>query len=418
MREEHMENKKKFLKEAFVLMTAVVLFLSVSVTAEIVENDFSEAYVSADTIGEELIKIDIQNNPKIISEKGYTLFLQSPNPSSGNWYAYTSDLNSPYRCFDNFWDITQPICDIHWWGLSLFWNGAGWEDCDPDGMLFDIAFYTESGGEPGDLVCQYSQVSPAYEFYDNYNSWSGYKWSYDLDPCCELDWGWVSIASSSSSNECWFLWMNSPDGDKQCLQVGGDPEWKDDDLAFELTGTQPCEPSIVVEKYVWDEANGEWVDADTEAEAIRLPICQDVYFKIVIHNNGNIDLKDIVVMDKMHDSLRFISANPGPDEYVYDPPFHYMDWYFPGPLPPCNTIEIYITAHVEGPEDSYDFNFVLVEANGCGQTVSDEDYAWVNAYKKSRDANIYIHSLLEHFIQQHPYLVKILNLLIKHLDIF
>ena len=59
-----------------------------------------------------------------------------------------------------------------------------------------------------------------------------------------------------------------------------------------------------------------------------------------------------------------------------------MLWYFPGPLDPCNTIEIYITAHVEGPHCSVDFNYVEVQAfSECDPYyVYDWDYAYVHAY--------------------------------------
>ena len=187
------------------------------------------------------------------------------------------------------------------------------------------------------------------------------------------------------------------------------------DLAFVVTGGEECEPSIDVEKYVWDPDNADWVDADTESEALKLKICTDARFKIVIHNNGECcDLYDITVNDKMEDSLKFLSADPEPDEYAYDPPYHYMTWNFPGPLPPCNTIEIIITAHVEGPGCSTDFNYVQVVAHSdCDPPeVIDEDYAYVHA-KKGRSVD----TTFLNFLQQHPYLFPILRLLLQRLGL-
>ena len=164
------------------------------------------------------------------------------------------------------------------------------------------------------------------------------------------------------------------------LYQDGDPPGTGDWVfCYELCEYEECEASIDVEKYVWDPDHQEWIDADYNNTALDLPICTDTTFKIVIHNDGEEPLYDIIVKDKMHDSLKFISGDPEPDEIYYEKPFWYMEWYFPGPLMPCNTIELYITAHVNGPECSYDFNYVLVEAFGCGEIVRDEDYAWVHA---------------------------------------
>ena len=100
---------------------------------------------------------------------------------------------------------------------------------------------------------------------------------------------------------------------------------------------EQCEPSIDVEKYVQDPNTGAWIDADTENEAVDFPICENVTFKIVIHNNGDVELTGIIVNDKMHDSLKYISADPEPDQFFYEPPIYYMEWFFPGPLYPCDT---------------------------------------------------------------------------------
>jgi hypothetical protein len=186
------------------------------------------------------------------------------------------------------------------------------------------------------------------------------------------------------------------------------------DLAFVVTGGEECEPSIDVEKYVWDADNEDWVDADTESEALKLKICTDARFKIVIHNNGECcDLYDITVNDKMEDSLKFLSADPEPDNYAYDPPYHYMTWHFPGPLPPCNTIEIIITAHVEGPGCSTDFNYVQVVAHSdCDPPeVNDEDYAYVHAKKGRSVDTTFLNFLQQRFPNLFPLLQKILLLL-------
>jgi hypothetical protein len=230
------------------------------------------------------------------------------------------------------------------------------------------------------------------------------------------DGGWISIQSTGSPNGCWFLWAGSEDGDLYSYQDGGDPPEKTYDMAFQLTAWgEECDPCIDVEKYVLDK-DGNWVDADTEDEAIDIKICKDATFKIVIKNCGDVPLTNIVVKDKMHESLKFINADPEPDEWYYEDPFYYIDWYIPGPLPVDESIEIYVTAHVEGPECSYDFNYVLVEAEGCEppEVVRDEDYAWVHAHDRAKAFNT---PILD-FLQSHPNMFPMLQLLLQQLGLF
>jgi hypothetical protein len=155
------------------------------------------------------------------------------------------------------------------------------------------------------------------------------------------------------------------------------------DLAFQLTEKPTCNVSIDVEKEVWDPCHEEWVDADTENESLDLPICTNATFKITIHNDGECaDITDIFVYDRMHESLEYISADPQPDDTMEDPPYLYLVWYGLGPLAPCETIEIIVTAHVVGPNCSTDENYAYAE--GLVQFppfyVWDEDWAWVHAY--------------------------------------
>jgi hypothetical protein len=153
------------------------------------------------------------------------------------------------------------------------------------------------------------------------------------------------------------------------------------DLAFVITGP-PCTPGVDVEKYVWDEANADWVDADTEPDAIEVPVCTNVDFLIAIHNNGTCcDLTDIYVYDLMDDSMEFVSADPPPDFVEPVPGGTELYWYFAGPLPPCNWINITVTAHVVGPACHVDENYVMVDAycEATGAYVYDEDSAFIHA---------------------------------------
>jgi hypothetical protein len=397
---------RKIMKGAIVLLIAVTMvFSTVAVTGDTYQDQFSPTGISGNIKNTEKNNFNI---PNINVMKGPTLFLQSPS-SPDDWYAWTSDINSPYVCLDNFWDVTDPICDLHWWGLSLLWTGYDWVECDPEGMLFDIYFFTDNGGVPGNQVCTYYGLSPAYEVYDYYDPYTCYKWSILLEECCPLTNGWVAIAGYSSPNDCWFLWMTSPDGDGKCVQYGGSPEWKEDDLAFELTGEEICNPDIDVEKEVFDSESGRWVDADTQSTAVDAPICSNIQFRIKVTNTGDCPLA-VGVDDKMHDSLKYVSADPEPEEVTYDPPFYYILWVWPTWVMPGETITITVTAHVEGPECSYDYNYAYaLGTTESGEEVEDEDYAYVHAYEKARNFN----NIFLQFLLRHPNLFPTLQFLLQ-----
>jgi uncharacterized repeat protein (TIGR01451 family) len=196
---------------------------------------------------------------------------------------------------------------------------------------------------------------------------------------------------------------------------GYDVQGFDHDVCFQLTAEPPCEPGIDVEKQVKDK-NGEWVDADTENEAVDLPICENATFRIIITNTGNCALINIVIKDIMHDSLKYIGADPQPDNVVHTTPEWVMDWMIPGPLAPGEIKTIYITFHVEGPECSNDYNHVIVEGycEECPSLiVNDEDWCWVHAYKKSKDLNM---PFLQ-FLQAHQDLFPILQKLFRILGL-
>jgi hypothetical protein len=173
------------------------------------------------------------------------------------------------------------------------------------------------------------------------------------------------------------------------------------------------EPSIDVEKYVWDPKIEEWIDADTENEALDIKPCRDITFKVVIYNVGDCPLFNITIRDTMTDGLKFISGDPEPNDFLYEPPYYNMSWYFPGPLEPTQTFEIYITSHVEGPYCSVDFNRALAEGECLhGNLVDDEDYAYVHP-KRWNERVVYTPFLK--FIQNLPNQLIMLQKLLQQL---
>ncbi len=238
----------KILKGAGVLLIAVLMISSVIT-------------VSADTIDK--LEIDkLENDDKYVSYSssqnmnvGSSLFLQLPHAPDEGWSAATSCLDPGYPIdyvvYENFWEITEEICDIHWWGLSLFFTGSAWVQCDPTGMTFNITFYQDVGGMPGPAVCSYDPVSPTItdtgDLYHSTIQAHLYLFETDLDPCCSLSTGWVSIQSHVTANNCWFMWISAKTGDGDSLQDlddGAGPTSTGYDRAIELTGEEPVIPDL------------------------------------------------------------------------------------------------------------------------------------------------------------------------------
>jgi len=161
-----------------------------------------------------------------------TLYGQGPVGPEDDWHAYTSAIGPDFTYIvgDNFPDITQPICDLHWWGLRLFYD-YGWYDCYEDPMPFYINFVMNL--DDLDAVCSYDLLVHPIDTGVYYSSYPLFYFSVDLDPCCYMPYG--GFVTIQSHGECIFLWMNSWDGDGSGWQWNNG--WADvgEDFAFCLT---------------------------------------------------------------------------------------------------------------------------------------------------------------------------------------
>ncbi len=177
-----------------------------------------------------------------------TIWNQPPVNHDGGWTATTSCEALDYLVYDNFWGVEGQICDIHFWGMNLFYD-AGWTECS-NANTFNITFYNDNAGEPGTVVCEYLGITPSKTAIPNsdvdYGYWV-YEYSYDFDPCCDLTAGWVSIQNTET--DCYFLWINSPwfqwgyDGDEFAYQWNGTTlNPLDNDMAYCLTEADIVQP--------------------------------------------------------------------------------------------------------------------------------------------------------------------------------
>ena len=158
-------------------------------------------------------------------------FEQLPYGSNESWIFYISDADADLRVWDKYWDLLDPICPIEWWGLSLV---HPWTNCNPEGMVFEIIFWDQLLGNP---ICTYQITPYVIPTGIYYNGAEMYQWEIELDPCCDLiPYGWISIQSIESPNNCWFHWAGSGDGDLYCYHEGASNPDCDNDCAFRF----PC----------------------------------------------------------------------------------------------------------------------------------------------------------------------------------
>ena len=334
------------------------------------------------------------------------------------------------ECADDFhFEKDTNVFDVHW--VAAYWNGDNYNQVH---WPWEIIFYNDdgSGSEPGNIYAGPFQFNKnEYDetlIEDTGDPESGiyYEISIELPEnilfsACNKYWISIQGFGDHPPQSGWAFHFNPIKLQEAVFRSDyfGFPDWTpwsevdppdDRDLCFQLTEKEPCNASIDAEKYVWDNTTQEWIDADIELKAIDALICTDVTFKIVVHNNETEPLKNLLIRDKMHNSIEFKSGDPFPDEVYYDEPFWYMTWFLPGPLISNDTIEINITAHVLGPHRSYGFNYALVEAEGCDETVSDDDYCWVHCLKKSKSANMALLAWLESHVNMLSLIQKMLKL--------
>jgi len=139
------------------------------------------------------------------------------------------------------------------------------------------------------------------------------------------------------------------------------------DWCFRTFCEEGGEPSMEVEKKVSKDDGATW---EKEVDA---RICTNVRFRITVHNNGDYDLTNIVIVDTLPYCLEYAD-----NAIPFEPQIqgNKLTWYFSGPLKYCETITIEFDAHVI--EDGENINRVTVDAQSDGGPVDGSDSAIVN----------------------------------------
>jgi hypothetical protein len=175
---------------------------------------------------------------------GPVIFEQLPwDPSNPGLQGFFADEDQGYWCYDNFWDLTAPIQDVHWWGLEAY------SDLDPTGSTFVIEFFNDDGTGIPDIaspVASFTAVAGTDITATNtgvmyFTSYPLYYLEYDLPEDVEMTDGWVAIWKQASGGAERWVWIEG-DGDMYCYN-SGDGIMTTHDWAFQLTG-EGVEPAI------------------------------------------------------------------------------------------------------------------------------------------------------------------------------
>jgi hypothetical protein len=154
---------------------------------------------------------------------GGSLLSQRPNYSDSSMGSDADpDLGGEFLAFENFpaggGPLSEPICELRWWGTYSNMGGP----CSESQDNFEINFYEDDGGQPGDEVYSYRVVADRQDagFSVPHNG-SVYEFSVDLPSCCPMASGWVSIQGYGGDTSCWHAWIMSLDGDFGCAFWNG-----------------------------------------------------------------------------------------------------------------------------------------------------------------------------------------------------
>jgi len=228
------------------------------------------------------------------------LYYQTPDGPDDPWNAFTSGQSSSfnYTAYDNFDGTLLSITDFHWWGLSLFWDGAGWTACDPTGVTFDVTFHADSGGQPGAAICSFTGLSPTGVAGPAYSGYTSYYWEVTgLTPACQpTGETWVGVHSYPNAAGCTLLWMSGTGGDGNMLQWDGAAYAPNAyDLGLCITGT--------------GQSQGE-ADIEVTKTSQTTSVTTGVY-TIRVENLGPDDATGVVVTDDLPAGVTYVSDSCG-----------------------------------------------------------------------------------------------------------
>jgi hypothetical protein len=226
------------------------------------------------------------------------IYDQLPIPDDSTGHGPFSDAGSggPYRCYDNFYGVTEDITDVHWWGLCGY--GAG---TPQPGDMFEISFNDDAGGMPGAAVAVFTgAVGTEITITGTGVLFWGYELFYfemDLPTPVSMAEGWVSFYKTTVNAQlfaCIDALPGEGDGQFYHSPIGFQPY----DLAFELTGggggpgPQDCIP---------DACDFEILNFNNFVPGPTNSLPQ--YINITITNNGEIPIYEVKILADIYEKV-------------------------------------------------------------------------------------------------------------------
>ncbi|MHC5111829.1 MAG: hypothetical protein ACYTHJ_18340 [Planctomycetota bacterium] len=145
-----------------------------------------------------------------------SLVAQAPQ-GPGGFLARASELSANGRLASKFEDVAGATSGLTWWGFDLepIPGSGSFLDCSESDPTFEITFFDDFGGLPGDVVCSYTLTADVVRLGINYLGTELNEYNVELPEPCLLTDGWVQIVGLGDPG-CWFLWIDSPDGISYC----------------------------------------------------------------------------------------------------------------------------------------------------------------------------------------------------------
>lgn len=166
---------------------------------------------------------------------GDSLYAQSPNLGG---VAGVSDQFDATARWDRYEGVLGAIETVRFWGLDLQRSGITFVECVEETPTFQIEFYDDQLGQPGNLVCGYTLTAsrtPTGHFIQDFAEINEYEVELPF-PCIQSN-GWISIVGIGGDPDCIFLWTSATSGDGGAYCVGcGFPPDDGYDLSFCLGG--------------------------------------------------------------------------------------------------------------------------------------------------------------------------------------
>jgi hypothetical protein len=157
-----------------------------------------------------------------------------PRSAPDHFEAYTSESSSGFQRWEDFSRVAGAIQTIRWSGLDMHFTGITFEECDDTENLFLIRINSDEAGAPGQLVCEWVVQPDVVSVSEDYGAELKH-YSVELPEPCIVVRGWISIVGLEDPT-CWFLWINSPDGNDHSMCEGCASTIQTDDLSVCLVG--------------------------------------------------------------------------------------------------------------------------------------------------------------------------------------